>query len=121
MHPKCFWNNCRKISHVGQVNELVLKCQNNILPSEKDVRTYQYPRSNYPKMSTFCLLNCRLLCFQGEGVAYRGRVLLELETKLGVTPLETEEDLQSHEIIRVQVTIVNGLAACFLFYFNVFV
>ena len=40
---------------------------------------------------------------QGEGVAYRGRVLVELETKLGPSSKEPSEDLQSHEIIRVQV------------------
>ena len=36
-------------------------------------------------------------------MAYRGRVLVELETKLGPTGKELAEDLQSHEIIRVQV------------------
>ena len=41
--------------------------------------------------------------FQGEGVAYRGRVLVELETKLGPSSKEPSEDLQSHEIILVQV------------------
>lgn len=36
-------------------------------------------------------------------MAYRGRVLIQLETKLGVTPQETSDDLQNHEIISVQV------------------
>ena len=44
-----------------------------------------------------------IILFQGEGVAYRGRVLVELETKLGPSSKEVAEDLQSHEIIRVQV------------------
>lgn len=46
---------------------------------------------------------------QGEGVAYRGRVLVELETKLGPSSKEPSEDLQSHEIIRVQVKRKKGL------------
>ena len=44
-----------------------------------------------------------IILFQDEGVAYRGRVLVELETKLGPSSKEVAEDLQSHEIIRVQV------------------
>ncbi|EDO36863.1 predicted protein, partial [Nematostella vectensis] len=53
----------------------------------------------------------------GEGVAYRGRVLVELETKLGVTPQSPTDDLQSHEIISVQPYLRRRkykLFACFL-------
>lgn len=53
----------------------------------------------------------------GEGVAYRGRVLVELETKLGPSSKEPAEDLQSHEIIRVQPYLRRRkfkLFACFL-------
>lgn len=53
----------------------------------------------------------------GEGVAYRGRVLVELETKLGPSSKEVAEDLQSHEIIRVQPYLRRRkfkLFACFL-------
>lgn len=55
---------------------------------------------------TYLYLHVRfffIILFQGEGVAYRGRVLVELETKLGPSSKEVAEDLQSHEIIRVQV------------------
>ncbi|XP_068709292.1 myoferlin-like isoform X2 [Montipora foliosa] len=53
----------------------------------------------------------------GEGVAYRGRVLVELETRLGPSSKEPSEDLQSHEIIRVQPYLRRRkfkLFACFL-------
>ena len=40
---------------------------------------------------------------QGEGVAYRGRVLIELQTIVGETPLTSVEDINSDDVIRVQV------------------
>ena len=43
------------------------------------------------------------ISIQGEGVAYRGRALVELETKLDVEMLKSAKNLQSDEIIRVQV------------------
>ena len=43
------------------------------------------------------------ISIQGEGVAYRGRALVELETKMDVEMTKSAEDLQSDEIIRVQV------------------
>jgi len=41
--------------------------------------------------------------FQGEGVAYRGRVLIELETKMDTQPTKLVEDVLSDDIVRVQV------------------
>ncbi len=43
------------------------------------------------------------LCCQGEGVAYRGRALVELETVLGETPDIPVDDILSDEVLRVQV------------------
>ena len=40
---------------------------------------------------------------QGEGVAYRGRVLIELETKMDTQPTKLVEDVLSDDIVRVQV------------------
>lgn len=64
-------------------------------------------------------LCCRVLCFpapppypfdgdcdfllQGEGVAYRGRVLLSLETKLVEHSEQKVEDLPADDILRVEV------------------
>ena len=54
--------------------------------------------------SKFLLKRSSYLVFaQGEGVTYRGRVLVELETKLGELPDEESDDLPSDEIIRIQV------------------
>ena len=59
-----------------------------------------------------CRVNCLFVClfcfvlfcfFQGEGVAYRGRVLIELETKMDTQPTQLVEDVLSDDIIRVQV------------------
>jgi len=44
------------------------------------------------------------LCFKGEGVAYRGRVLLDLQTVLGERPVKLVEDILHEDILRVQVT-----------------
>lgn len=40
---------------------------------------------------------------QGEGVAYRGRVLIELETKMDTQPTKLVQDVLSDDIVRVQV------------------
>ena len=40
---------------------------------------------------------------QGEGVAYRGRVLVELQTVLGDMPNTPVEDISADSVIRVQV------------------
>lgn len=42
---------------------------------------------------------------QGEGVAYRGRLLVELETKLDTQPTKLVENVLSDDIIRIQVSI----------------
>lgn len=41
---------------------------------------------------------------QGEGVAYRGRLLLSLETKLVEHSEQKVEDLAADDILRVEVT-----------------
>jgi len=41
---------------------------------------------------------------KGEGVAYRGRVLLELRTVLGERPVKVVEDILHDDVLRVQVT-----------------
>lgn len=49
----------------------------------------------------------RFKCFpvcQGEGVAYRGRVLLELTTKLTDKPEQRYDDIHSDELLVVEVT-----------------
>ncbi|XP_073239418.1 myoferlin-like [Porites lutea] len=53
----------------------------------------------------------------GEGVAYRGRVLVELETKLDTQPTKLIEDVPSDHIIRIQRYLRRRkykLFACFL-------
>ena len=40
---------------------------------------------------------------QGEGVAYRGRVLVSLETHLGEMPETEVEDLLNEDVYKVQV------------------
>lgn len=53
----------------------------------------------------------------GEGVAYRGRVLIELETKLDSQPTKLVEDVLSDDIIRIQTYLRRRkykLFACFL-------
>lgn len=42
---------------------------------------------------------------QGEGVAYRGRVLVELRTELGERPVQLVEDILHEDILRVQVSL----------------
>ena len=49
------------------------------------------------------LVEWRFCLFQGEGVAYRGRVLIELETKMDTQPTKLVEDVLSDDIVRVQV------------------
>jgi hypothetical protein len=44
-----------------------------------------------------------LIVFQGEGVAYRGRALVELQTVLDEKPLTAVEDILPDELTRVQV------------------
>lgn len=43
---------------------------------------------------------------QGEGVAYRGRLLVELQSKLGEEIDKEVEQMRPDEIIRVQVSIL---------------
>ena len=44
------------------------------------------------------------VCFvQGEGVAYRGRVLVELVSTLGETPETPIADIENDDLLRVQV------------------
>ena len=40
---------------------------------------------------------------QGEGVAFRGRALVELQTVLGETPETPVEDIPNDDLFRVQV------------------
>lgn len=40
---------------------------------------------------------------QGEGVAYRGRVLLELTTKLTEKPEQRSDDIPSDDLLVVEV------------------
>lgn len=42
--------------------------------------------------------------WQGEGVAYRGRALLEIQTTLGELPEVPVEDINNDDILRVQVS-----------------
>lgn len=46
--------------------------------------------------------------FQGEGVAYRGRVLLSLETKLVEHSEQKVENLPADDILRVEVRTCSG-------------
>lgn len=52
-------------------------------------------------------LKCFPLC-QGEGVAYRGRVLLELTTKLTDKPEQRYDDIHSDDLLVVEVTKLEG-------------
>lgn len=45
---------------------------------------------------------------QGEGVAYRGRLLLSLETKLVEHSEQKVEDLPADDILRVEVRTYSG-------------
>lgn len=53
-------------------------------------------------MSTF-KLHLLYVVLQGEGVAYRGRLLVELECKLGEEIEKEVEVMNPSELIRVQV------------------
>ena len=44
------------------------------------------------------------MCGQGEGVAYRGRALVELVTTLGEIPEIPVADIENSELLRVQVS-----------------
>ena len=44
-----------------------------------------------------------LLSFQGEGVAYRGRILVEIDTRFGDHSDPPVHDIMAQELIRVQV------------------
>lgn len=46
----------------------------------------------------------RIFFLQGEGVAYRGRLLVELESKLGEEIDKPLEKMKGPDLIRVQVT-----------------
>lgn len=43
-----------------------------------------------------------MFCFQGEGVAYRGRALVELATTLGQMPDQNVTEIESDNVLRVQ-------------------
>lgn len=43
------------------------------------------------------------VCLKGEGVAYRGRVLVELTTKLLEKPEHRTEDIPSDDLLVVEV------------------
>lgn len=45
-----------------------------------------------------------VMLFQGEGVAYRGRILVELSTKLEEKADESVENIHSDDILVVQVS-----------------
>ena len=47
--------------------------------------------------------------FQGEGVAYRGRVLLELTTKLSDKPEQKTDDIPSDDLLVVEVREEKGI------------
>lgn len=42
--------------------------------------------------------------WQGEGVAYRGRALVEIQTTLGELPEVPVEEINNDDILRVQVS-----------------
>jgi hypothetical protein len=44
-----------------------------------------------------------MFLLQGEGVAFRGRAIVELQTLIGEKPLIPVEDLSNDDIMRVQV------------------
>lgn len=50
-------------------------------------------------------------CWQGEGVSYRGRVLLELHTKLVERVEQKVEDIHSDDLLVVEVSPV-GSSCC---------
>ena len=43
--------------------------------------------------------------WQGEGVAYRGRALLEIKTELGQLPELPVDDINNDDLLRVQVSL----------------
>lgn len=43
--------------------------------------------------------------WQGEGVAYRGRALLEIKTDLGELPELPVDDINNDDLLRVQVSL----------------
>ena len=49
------------------------------------------------------MYDCVVVAVQGDGVAYRGRVLLELVTVLDETPQTPVEDISDTDVVRVQV------------------
>lgn len=50
------------------------------------------------------MLTLSLVYPKGEGVAYRGRVLVELETRLVEHVEQKVEDISADDILRVEVT-----------------
>ena len=54
-------------------------------------------------VSLLILNICSHILLQGEGVAYRGRLLVELESKLGEEIEKELEVMKGPELIRVQV------------------
>ena len=51
-----------------------------------------------------------LFCRQGEGVAFRGRALVELRTDLGQLPEEPVLDIHNDDVLRVQVSYLNSVS-----------
>ena len=67
----------------------------------------------------FILFNSLICtCIQGEGVAFRGRVLLQLETLLGEMPEIESDDILNDDIYKVQVNSMT-IAVYILKYNNV--
>lgn len=64
----------------------------------------QYVKSYLFVLKKPCLTNINIT-LQGEGVAYRGRLLVELETKLGEEIDKELEVMKGPELIRIQVVL----------------
>lgn len=56
----------------------------------------------FKKMRYLSYISNKICLFQGEGVAYRGRVLFEVQTILGELPTEPIADIKSAEIARIE-------------------
>lgn len=58
---------------------------------------------SYIPFIVFSPFHINVLCLQGEGVAYRGRILVELSTKLDRKADKTIDSIHSDDILVVQV------------------
>ena len=88
--------------------EILLICAKK--PCLANIRSYIILWSREKSMQTKAISNnCKRLIniftLQGEGVAYRGRLLVELETKLGEEIDKELEVMKGPELIRVQVVL----------------